>query len=115
MTIHDRYRQIGRRAAKQIRQYDDAVATIHILDLLYYFLAALIHIVIRSNQHRLRAVLRAHNVFQHSNEFSGETAMCNQHYADHDLILNIDCSSVPAHLQHVPAILTSPAIHVAMA
>src|SRR5258706_14232933 len=67
-AVHDRYRQIRRRAAEHIRQDYDAVTAIHLLDRSKDCITTFLHIVLRSDRYRHNLLLRPDNMLKRSYE-----------------------------------------------
>ena len=76
-------RQIGRRAAEQVGQNDNAFAGIGARDRLCDFAAAQLHIVARPDADRGDLVLLAHDVFHRIDEMFGEIAVGDEDHANH--------------------------------
>src|SRR5262249_48425881 len=80
---HHRDCEVGGCAAEHIGEDSHPLAAVHALDRLDDVLAALLHVVVGPDRHRLDLLLRAHHVLQGRAELGGEAPMGNKYEADH--------------------------------
>ena len=78
-AVHNRDRQIRRRAAEHIGEHDDAGAGFDLFGFADDFGTALFHIVVGTDAHRSDRILRADHMFQRRYQFNREAAMGYEH------------------------------------
>src|SRR5690606_30480214 len=81
--VHDRNGEIGGRSAEHVRQDDDAGATVGAGDSLDNVEAALLHVVLSTDGHRLKLTLRTYDMFHSVAELLRKPPVRDKDDSDH--------------------------------
>ena len=81
--LHDRDREVGRRAAEHVGQHDHAVAGVAGPRPLQDLAAPLFHVVLGADADRRDALLRTDDMLQRGQEFARQIAVGHEYDADH--------------------------------